>query len=1029
MKRPARRLLWLCAALALSGACHADRIVIELPSGASAPGIDLAPGDRLQLADGSESLDALLRASAEAANVAVPLTRLRDGESATLPAAALTPGLITLPVSALQHASLDALLGEGPAAEAALSELVAAAGSDALRAEALALKARHALKSQRFADAQADLQQALAAAPALAGPLLQTHLQQFERWPDRQIARAFAERLLAAQAGAPPALRAQALLLRARVRAALRDHPGAEADLAELRALAPSARLIAQAQSLSGLIALRQGQRAEARRLLEGAEATLLTIAADTADWAEAHLRRLTLDGIEGRPEALAGFEQLIAALERRAPGSSLLGGAAFNAHLIAFTRRDYARAEAFARTSERALTASAPGTLALQQAQTGLGEVLLRRGASAEALAVFEAALRTAEAIDATSYEALSTRLQRALAKERLGLPAAAIEDADTVLTRYAALPDAHPLRSTQLEADARLFRSGSLRLVGRLDDARSDAARALEFRLQRGNALAIAEARVALAEAERAAGRPLAAAREADAVLALYREAQVDGQALAIGQLLRARLHAAAGERDAALSAYAQAQQALEAHRARVGGDEDVRARWAAQYRAIYVEPLLLHVQQGEAGAALEAERRYRQAALRRFAQTPAADAPTPAASAPGPRPADRLAPEQALLSFVVADTGVIAWVHRAGHAEPSLQFIPIARGALAERIEALRVLASRGDLGAAGMRAFVAQSHALYRDLLAPLQPALEGSTRWLISPDDVLRSLPWAALATADATDPTWLIERVSLSQTVSPEAFALAHAEAEADTSSDGDAVIGLAASLGGTVRAAGSTPPPVLPGARDEVLALADLYGARATLLLDQHATEAELRRALQRQAVNTLHLAVHGERVAHDPMASYLQLAIPAGASAPSTDDGVLSAREIAAELRLGGGLVVLSACDSALGGDAGGEGLLGLMRAFHAAGAEEVMGTLWRVADRPTAQLMRHFHERRLHGDSSEEAMAQAQRAWLQRARQAGWMESLARWLGFASALPEQAGQPFYWAGFALESRAHAR
>ena len=84
---------------------------------------------------------------------------------------------------------------------------------------------------------------------------------------------------------------------------------------------------------------------------------------------------------------------------------------------------------------------------------------------------------------------------------------------------------------------------------------------------------------------------------------------------------------------------------------------------------------------------------------------------------------------------------------------------------------------------------------------------------------------------------------------------------------------------------------------------------------------------------------------------------------------------------------------------------------------------------GTLWRVADRPTAQLMRHFHARRLQGDSSEEAMAQAQRAWLQRARQAGLTESLARWLGFASALPEQAGQPFYWAGFALESRAHAR
>ena len=1028
MKRPVRRLLWL--ALALSGVCHADRIVIERPPGALPTDIELAPGDRLQLADGSESLDALLGASAQAATEPVPLTRLRGGERTALPAAALTPGLITLPVSALQHASLDALLGEGPAADAALSAVIAATTSDTLRAEALALTSRHALKAQRFEEAQALLQQALDAAPALAGPLLQTHLQQFERWPDRQIARAFAEHLVAARTDSTPALRGQALLLRARVRAALRDHAGAEADLAELQALAPSERLIAQAQSLSGLIALRLGRREDARRLIEGAEATLQAIAADSPDWAEAHLRRLTLDGIEGRPEALEQFDRLIAALKRRAPGSSLLGGAAFNAHLIAFTRRDYARAEAFARTSERALIASAPGTLALQQAQTGLGEVLLRRGASAEALAVFEQALDTAEAIDAGSYEALSTRLQRALAKERLGLLAAAIEDADAVLARYAALPEAHPLRSTQLEADARLFRSGSLRLAGRLEDARSDAAHALAFRLQRGNPLAIAEARIALAEAERAAGRWQAAVGEADAVLALYREAQAGGQALAIALLLRARLHTAAGEREAALSAYAQAQQALEDHRARVGGDEDVRARWAAQYRAIYVEPLLLRVQHGETGAALEAERRYRQAALRRFAHTPDAggSVPAPGASAPSPSPAERLAPDQALLSFVVADTGVIAWVHRAEQAAPAPQFIPIARSALAERIEALRVQASRGDLGEAGLRAFVTQSHALYRDLLQPLQPKLQDSRRWLISPDDALRTLPWAALATADGTDPTWLIERVSLSQTVSPEAFALAHAEV--DAVSDEDAVIGLAASLGGPLRGAGSTPqPPVLPGARAEVLALADLYGARATLLLDQHATEAELRRALQRQAVDTLHLAVHGERVAHDPMASYLQLAVPAAQPAPSTDDGVLSAREIAAELRLGGGLVVLSACDSALGGDAGGEGLLGLVRAFHAAGAEEVMGTLWRVADRPTAQLMRHFHERRLHGDSSEEALAQAQRAWLQRARHAGWTESIARWLGLASALPEQAGQPFYWAGFALESRAHAR
>jgi CHAT domain-containing protein len=237
-------------------------------------------------------------------------------------------------------------------------------------------------------------------------------------------------------------------------------------------------------------------------------------------------------------------------------------------------------------------------------------------------------------------------------------------------------------------------------------------------------------------------------------------------------------------------------------------------------------------------------------------------------------------------------------------------------------------------------------------------------------------------------------------------------------------------VIGLAAGPAGSSRTAGATSQTQsLPGARAEVLALAELYGARATLLLDQRATESELRRALQHTAVDALHLAVHGELVARDPMASYLQLAPTAGPAASSAEDGVLSAREIAADLRLRGGLVVLSACDSALGGDVGGEGLLGLVRAFHAAGADEVMGTLWRVADRPTAQLMRHFHTRRLQGDSSEDALAHAQRAWLQRARHAGWAETFTRWLDLASALPEEAEQPFYWAGFALETRDGAR
>ena len=105
-----------------------------------------------------------------------------------------------------------------------------------------------------------------------------------------------------------------------------------------------------------------------------------------------------------------------------------------------------------------------------------------------------------------------------------------------------------------------------------------------------------------------------------------------------------------------------------------------------------------------------------------------------------------------------------------------------------------------------------------------------------------------------------------------------------------------------------------------------------------------------------------------------------------------PGQDDGILTATEVA-ELDLSGvELVALSACETGLGESAGGEGVLGLQRAFQEAGVGGVVASLWSVDDAATRALMERFYQNLWQERMGKLAALREAQLWMLRGRPAG-------------------------------------
>src|SRR5207302_2861076 len=117
------------------------------------------------------------------------------------------------------------------------------------------------------------------------------------------------------------------------------------------------------------------------------------------------------------------------------------------------------------------------------------------------------------------------------------------------------------------------------------------------------------------------------------------------------------------------------------------------------------------------------------------------------------------------------------------------------------------------------------------------------------------------------------------------------------------------------------------------------------------------------------------IHFATHGLLNSKHPELSGIVLSLVDEKGEPQ--DGFLRLNQIY-NLKLPADLVVLSACQTALGKEIKGEGLIGLTRGFMYAGARRVVASQWVVDDQATSELMRVFYQGMLGEKKMEPAAA---------------------------------------------------
>jgi CHAT domain-containing protein/Tfp pilus assembly protein PilF len=421
--------------------------------------------------------------------------------------------------------------------------------------------------------------------------------------------------------------------------------------------------------------------------------------------------------------------------------------------------------------------------------------------------------------------------------------------------------------------------------------------------------------------------------------------------------------------------------------------------------------------------------------------------------------PQPLDGQRAQQALdlgtllLSYLVAEKE--SFLFAVTNRKLTVFTLPVGQKELQEQVQRFREALNVFNLESTPQQA-IEQGHALYNLLLAPVQSHIRKAERLLLCPDGPLHVLPFAALINRSGRKPRYLGQEKPLHTTFSMTVYAQATQQPTTTTTlpqpqpqcqtsplqSVGAAISSALRqahriwALGDPLYAPGQGAKPAtagvrsgrkpsrsttsaepsaevsalrsrglslhpLPHTRNEVETIGELFGADAIVRTGEQASKTTAKQ--ESGDADIVHFACHGWLDGKMPLSSGLILSQPEalGKKAKADDNGLLQAWEIFEQVKLKADLVVLSCCQSGLGQEVRGEGVIGLTRAFTYAGARSVLVSLWEIHDASTAEFMKQFYTALKAGASKDEALQAAIQV----------MSAHPRW-----------SHPFYWAAFLL-------